>query len=183
MISPAHVVLPGLINTHHHMVQSLTRATPGGQDAELFGWLKAHYPIWANLTPEMIHVSAVTAMSELVMTGCTTSSDHLYIYPNGSRLDDAIEAARRVGIRFHAARGAMSVGESKGGLPPDHVVEQEPAILREMQRLVEEYHDASRFAMLRIVIAPVPLSQSVRFDARERAPRPALWRLAPQPIC
>ncbi|MFY8112847.1 MAG: 8-oxoguanine deaminase [Rhabdaerophilum sp.] len=149
-----HVVLPGLVNTHHHMVQSLTRATPGGQDAELFGWLKAHYPIWAHLTPEMIHVSAVTAMSELVMSGCTTSSDHLYIYPNGARLDDAIEAARRVGIRFHAARGAMSVGESKGGLPPDHVVEEEPAILREMQRLVEEYHDASRFAMLRIVIAP-----------------------------
>jgi cytosine/adenosine deaminase-related metal-dependent hydrolase len=149
-----HVVLPGLVNTHHHMVQSLTRATPGGQDAELFGWLKAHYPIWAHLTPEMIHVSAVTAMSELVMSGCTTSSDHLYIYPNGARLDDAIEAARRVGIRFHAARGAMSVGESKGGLPPDHVVEEEPAILREMQRLVEEHHDASRFAMLRIVIAP-----------------------------
>lgn len=149
-----HVVLPGLVNTHHHMVQSLTRATPGGQDAELFGWLKAHYPIWANLTPEMIHVSAVTAMSELVMTGCTTSSDHLYIYPNGAKLDDAIEAARRVGIRFHAARGAMSVGESKGGLPPDHVVEEEPAILKEMQRLVEEYHDGSRFAMLRIVIAP-----------------------------
>ena len=149
-----HVVLPGLVNTHHHMVQSLTRATPGGQDAELFGWLKAHYPIWANLTPEMIRVSAATAMSELVLSGCTTSSDHLYIYPNGSRLDDAIEAAREVGIRFHAARGAMSVGESKGGLPPDRVVEEEPAILKEMQRLIEDYHDASRFAMLRIVIAP-----------------------------
>ncbi len=149
-----HVVLPGLVNTHHHMVQSLTRAIPDGQDAELFGWLKAHYPIWANLTPEMIHVSAITAMSELVMTGCTTSSDHLYIYPNGARLDEAIEAAQHVGIRFHAARGAMSVGESKGGLPPDRVVEQEPAILKEMQRLVETYHDKSRFAMLRIVIAP-----------------------------
>ncbi|KAF0228235.1 MAG: hypothetical protein FD175_2016 [Beijerinckiaceae bacterium] len=149
-----HVVLPGLVNTHHHMVQSLTRATPGGQDAELFGWLKAHYPIWANLTPEMIRVSAATAMSELVLSGCTTSSDHLYIYPNGAKLDDAIEAAREVGIRFHAARGAMSVGESKGGLPPDRVVEEEPAILKEMQRLIEDYHDASRFAMLRIVIAP-----------------------------
>lgn len=149
-----HVVLPGLVNTHHHMFQSLTRATPGGQDAELFGWLKAHYPIWANLTPEMIRVSAATAMSELVLSGCTTSSDHLYIYPNGARLDDAIEAAWQVGIRFHAARGAMSVGESKGGLPPDRVVEQEPAILREMQRLIEEYHDARRFSMLRIVIAP-----------------------------
>ncbi|HRE20322.1 MAG TPA: amidohydrolase family protein, partial [Rhabdaerophilum sp.] len=149
-----HVVLPGLVNTHHHMVQSLTRATPAGQDAELFGWLKAHYPIWANLTPEMIHVSAGTAMSELVLSGCTTSSDHLYIYPNGARLEEAIEAARDVGIRFHAARGAMSVGESKGGLPPDRVVEEEPAILREMQRLVETWHDARRFAMLRIVIAP-----------------------------
>lgn len=149
-----HVVLPGLINTHHHMFQSLTRATPGGQDAELFGWLKAHYPIWANLTPEMIRVSAATAMSELVLSGCTTSSDHLYIYPNGARLDDAIEAAHEVGIRFHAARGAMSVGESDGGLPPDRVVEKEPAILKEMQRLIEVYHDASRFAMLRIVIAP-----------------------------
>ncbi len=149
-----HVVLPGLVNTHHHMFQSLTRATPGGQDAELFSWLKAHYPIWANLTPEMIRISAATAMSELVLSGCTTSSDHLYIYPNGARLDDAIEAAREVGIRFHAARGAMSLGESKGGLPPDRVVEQEPAILKEMQRLIEAYHDASRFAMLRIVLAP-----------------------------
>jgi len=149
-----HVVLPGLVNTHHHMVQSLTRATPAGQDAELFGWLKAHYPIWANLTPEMIHVSAKTAMSELVLSGCTTSSDHLYIYPNGARLEEAIEAAREVGIRFHAARGAMSVGESKGGLPPDRVVEEEPVILKEMQRLVETWHDPRRFAMLRIVIAP-----------------------------
>jgi len=149
-----HVVLPGLVNTHHHMVQSLTRATPAGQDAELFGWLKAHYPIWANLTPEMIHVSAKTAMSELVLSGCTTSSDHLYIYPNGARLEESIEAAREVGIRFHAARGAMSLGESKGGLPPDRVVEEEPAILKEMQRLVETWHDPRRFAMLRIVIAP-----------------------------
>jgi 8-oxoguanine deaminase len=149
-----HVVLPGLVNTHHHMFQSLTRATPGGQDAELFGWLKAHYPIWANLTPEMIRVSAATAMSELVLSGCTTSSDHLYIYPNGARLEDAIEAAETVGIRFHAARGAMSVGVSKGGLPPDRVVEGEDAVLREMQRLIERWHDKRRFAMLRIVLAP-----------------------------
>jgi 8-oxoguanine deaminase len=149
-----HVVLPGLVNTHHHMFQSLTRATPAGQDAELFGWLQAHYPIWANLTPEMIRVSAATAMSELVLSGCTTSSDHLYIYPNGARLEDAIEAAAMVGIRFHAARGAMSVGTSKGGLPPDRVVEGEPAILKEMQRLIEVWHDPHRFAMLRIVIAP-----------------------------
>ncbi len=149
-----HVLLPGLINTHHHMFQSLTRATPAGQDAELFGWLTAHYPIWANITPEMIHISAATAMAELVLSGCTTSSDHLYLYVNGSRLEDAIDAARRVGIRFHAARGAMTVGASKGGLPPDAIIEQEPAVLKDMQRLIEAHHDATRFAMLRVVLAP-----------------------------
>lgn len=149
-----HVLLPGLVNTHHHMFQSLTRATPAGQDAELFGWLTAHYPIWANITPEMIRVSAMTAMAELVLSGCTTSSDHLYLYVNGSRLDDAIEAAERVGIRFHAARGAMTVGASKGGLPPDAIVEEEGAVLKEMQRLIERWHDPARFSMLRIVLAP-----------------------------
>ncbi len=149
-----HVLLPGLVNTHHHMFQSLTRATPAGQDAELFGWLTAHYPIWANITPEMFHVSAVTAMSELVLSGCTTSSDHQYLYVNGATLEEAIHAAARVGIRFHAARGAMTVGVSKGGLPPDAIVEQEPAVLKEMQRLIERWHDASRFAMLRVVLAP-----------------------------
>ena len=149
-----HVLLPGLVNTHHHMFQSLTRATPQGQDAELFGWLKAHYPIWANITPEMFHVSAVTAMSELVLSGCTTSSDHQYLYVNGATLEEAIHAAARVGIRFHAARGAMTVGSSKGGLPPDAIIEQEPAVLKEMHRLIERWHDASRFAMLRVVLAP-----------------------------
>ncbi|MFY8041103.1 MAG: 8-oxoguanine deaminase [Bosea sp. (in: a-proteobacteria)] len=149
-----HVLLPGLVNTHHHMFQSLTRATPAGQDAELFGWLTAHYPIWAHITPDMIHVSAVTAMSELVLSGCTTSSDHLYLYVNGSRLDDAISAAERVGIRFHAARGAMTVGESKGGLPPDAIVEDEAAVLAEMQRLIETFHDPARFAMIKVVLAP-----------------------------
>ncbi|MGL4438524.1 MAG: 8-oxoguanine deaminase [Bosea sp. (in: a-proteobacteria)] len=149
-----HVLLPGLVNTHHHMFQSLTRATPAGQDAELFGWLTAHYPIWANITPDMFHVSAVTAMSELVLSGCTTSSDHQYLYVNGATLEEAIHAAARVGIRFHAARGAMTVGVSKGGLPPDAIVEDEAAVLKEMQRLIERWHDASRFAMLRIVLAP-----------------------------
>jgi len=149
-----HVVLPGLINTHHHMYQSLTRAVPAAQNGELFNWLTNLYPIWANLTPEMIQVSTQTAMAELMLSGCTTSSDHLYIYPNGCRLDDSLEAAQQIGMRFHAARGAMSVGVSKGGLPPDRVVEQEADILRDTQRLIETYHDAGRHAMQRIVVAP-----------------------------
>jgi len=110
-----HVVIPGLINTHHHMYQSLTRAIPAAQNAELFGWLKTLYPIWAGLTPEMVKVSTQVAMAELLLSGCTTSSDHLYIYPNGVQLDDSIEAAREIGMRFHACRGSMSVGESAGG--------------------------------------------------------------------
>ena len=146
------IVLPGLVNTHHHMVQTLTRAMV--QDHELFGWLKGLYPIWANLTPEMVTVSTQTAMAELLLSGCTTSSDHLYIYPNGVRLDDSIEGAARIGMRFHAARGSMSVGESQGGLPPDRVVEREPAILKETQRLIERWHQPGRFAMQRIVVAP-----------------------------
>ncbi|MFM9976073.1 MAG: 8-oxoguanine deaminase [Beijerinckiaceae bacterium] len=149
-----HVVLPGLVNTHHHMFQSLTRATPGGQDAELFGWLKAHYPIWARITPEMFHVAAKTAMAELMLSGCTTSSDHQYLYVNGATLEQAIEAASDLGLRFHAARGAMSVGESAGGLPPDAIVEKEPTVLKEMQRLIERWHDPNDGAMLRIVLAP-----------------------------
>lgn len=149
-----HVVLPGLINTHHHMYQSLTRAVPAAQNGELFNWLTNLYPIWANLTPEMIRVSTQTAMAELMLSGCTTSSDHLYIYPNGCRLDDSLEAAQQIGMRFHAARGSMSVGQSKGGLPPDRVVEQEADILRDTQRLIETYHDAERHAMQRIVVAP-----------------------------
>jgi cytosine/adenosine deaminase-related metal-dependent hydrolase len=149
-----HVVLPGLVNTHHHMYQSLTRAVPAAQDAELFGWLKTLYPIWAGLTPEMVRVSTQLAMAELLLSGCTTSSDHLYLYPNGVRLDDSIEAAHEIGMRFHAARGSMSVGESAGGLPPDALVEREDAILADTQRLVETHHDAGRYAMLRVVSAP-----------------------------
>ncbi|NGZ84672.1 8-oxoguanine deaminase [Duganella aceris] len=149
-----HVVMPGLINTHHHMYQSLTRVIPAAQNGELFNWLTNLYPIWANLTPEMVHVSTLTAMSELILSGCTTSSDHLYIYPNGCKLDDSIEAAGKIGMRFHAARGSMSVGQSKGGLPPDRVVEEEGAILKDTQRLIETYHDAGRHAMQRVVVAP-----------------------------
>ena len=149
-----HLVMPGLVNTHHHMYQSLTRAIPEVQNAELFGWLRGLYPIWANLTPEMIRVSTQTAMAELLLSGCTTSSDHLYIYPNGVRLDDSIEAARAIGMRFTATRGSMSVGTSAGGLPPDSVVEREDAILADTQRLIEQYHDASHGSMLHIAVAP-----------------------------
>ncbi|NPT39006.1 8-oxoguanine deaminase [Paraburkholderia xenovorans] len=149
-----HLVIPGLVNTHHHMYQSLTRAIPAAQNAELFGWLTSLYKVWANLTPEMIEVSTLTAMAELLLSGCTTSSDHLYIYPNGSRLDDSIAAARRIGMRFHAARGSMSVGQKDGGLPPDSVVEREADILKDTQRLIETYHDEGRYAMLRVVVAP-----------------------------
>jgi cytosine/adenosine deaminase-related metal-dependent hydrolase len=149
-----HVVVPGLINTHHHMVQSLTRAVPQVQNAELFSWLKGLYPIWAGLTPEMVRVSNQVAMAELLLSGCTTSSDHLYIYPNGVRLDDSIEAAHTIGMRFTATRGSMSVGQSQGGLPPDRVVEKEPAILKETQRLIETWHDARYGSMTNVAVAP-----------------------------
>jgi cytosine/adenosine deaminase-related metal-dependent hydrolase len=147
-----HVVLPGLINTHHHMYQSLTRVL--AQDDELFGWLKTLYPIWSRLTGEMVYVSAKLAMAELILSGCTTSSDHLYIFPNNVRLDDEIQAAHEIGMRFHAARGSMSLGESKGGLPPDAVVENEEAILHDTRRVIETYHNAARYSMLRVVVAP-----------------------------
>lgn len=148
------IILPGLVNTHHHLYQTLTRNLPTAQDADLFHWLRIHYPIWAGLTPEAIYVSTKTAIAELMLSGCTTSSDHCYIWPNGARIDDQIQAAAEMHFRFHAARGSMSVGETKGGLPPDNVVEDEDAILRDSQRVIEQYHDADRYAMLRIVIAP-----------------------------
>jgi 8-oxoguanine deaminase len=162
------VVLPGLVNTHHHMVQTLTRAVRPAQDNELFGWLQTLYPIWARLTPEMLHVSTQIAMAELLLSGCTTSSDHLYLFPNGCRLDDTLHAATEMGLRFHAARGAMSVGQSLGGLPPDSVVEDEAAILRDSERLIAQFHDSSRFAMQRIVVAPCSpfsVSQGLMRDA------------------
>ena len=149
-----HVVVPGLINTHHHMYQSLTRAIPAVQNAELFSWLQGLYPIWVGLTPEMVRVSSQVAMAELLRSGCTTSSDHLYIYPNGVRLDDSIEAAHTIGMRFTATRGSMSVGQSQGGLPPDSVVEKEPAILKETQRLIETWHDARFGSMTHVAVAP-----------------------------
>ncbi|MBV6464837.1 MAG: 8-oxoguanine deaminase [Anaerolineales bacterium] len=149
-----HVLLPGLVNTHHHFYQTLTRAVPAAQDANLFNWLKTLYPIWARLTPEDIFVSTQTALSELALSGCTTASDHLYLFPNGSRLDDEIAAASEIGLRLHASRGSMSLSEKDGGLPPDSVVDSENSILKDSQRLIQKYHDPKPGAMTQIVLAP-----------------------------
>ncbi len=149
-----HLVFPGLVNTHHHLYQTLTRAVPRAQDADLFDWLRTLYPIWARLTPEAVYVSALVGMAELLLSGCTTSSDHLYVFPNGARLDDTIYAAQEIGIRFHPTRGSMSLGESAGGLPPDSVVESERAILDDSRRVIESFHDPERGAMLRVALAP-----------------------------
>jgi cytosine/adenosine deaminase-related metal-dependent hydrolase len=148
------VVTPGLVNTHHHLYQTLTRAVPGGQDALLFGWLKTLYPIWSRFGPEEMFTSAQTGLAELALSGCTLTSDHLYLYPNGARLDDTIAAAAEVGLRFHPTRGAMSIGESAGGLPPDSLVESEPAILEDMIRVVDRFHDPRPGAMVRVGLAP-----------------------------
>ena len=149
-----HLLLPGLVNTHHHFYQTLTRAVPAAQDANLFNWLKTLYPIWARLTPDDVFISTQTALAELALSGCTTASDHLYLYPNGARLDDEIAAAQAVGVRLQASRGSMSLGESKGGLPPDSVVEPEEKILADSQRLIQQYHDAKQGAFVQIVLAP-----------------------------
>ena len=148
------VVTPGLVNTHHHLYQSLTRAVPGCQDASLFGWLKTLYPIWARYTPEDVFAATQLGLAELALSGCTLSSDHLYLFPNGVRLEDTIAAAQAIGIRFHPTRGAMSVGESLGGLPPDSLVEAEPAILNDMIRVIDAFHDAADGAMVRVGVAP-----------------------------
>lgn len=148
------VVLPGLVNTHHHLFQSLTRAVPTAQDAGLFKWLTTLYPIWEGIGPREIYISAKLGLCELVLSGCTTVSDHLYTYPNGARIDDEIRAAREVGVRFHPSRGSMSVGRSGGGLPPDSIVEDEDVILADTRRAIETYHEAERFGMCRIVVAP-----------------------------
>jgi len=149
-----HLVVPGLINTHHHLFQTLTRAVPGAQDAGLFDWLRTLYPIWAGLTNEGAYVSALVGLAELLRGGCTTASDHLYLFPNDVTLDATIQAAADLGIRFHATRGSMSVGESRGGLPPDRVVEEEDHILQDTRRVIETYHDPARHAMRRIAVAP-----------------------------
>jgi cytosine/adenosine deaminase-related metal-dependent hydrolase len=148
------VVTPGLVNTHHHLYQSLTRALPGAINASLFGWLKRLYPIWARYRPEDVFAATQLGLAELALSGCTMSSDHHYLFPEGVRLDDSIHAAREVGLRFHATRGSMSVGESKGGLPPDSVVEDEDAILADTIRVIDAFHDAGDGAMLRVAVAP-----------------------------
>ena len=148
------VVTPGLVNTHHHLYQSLTRAVPGGQDALLFGWLKTLYPIWSRFGPEEMRVSALTGLAELALSGCSLSSDHLYLYPNGAGLEDTIHAAAELGLRFHPTRGAMSIGESAGGLPPDDLVEEEAAILNDCIRVIDAFHDPREGAMCRVGVAP-----------------------------
>lgn len=149
-----YIVAPGLINTHHHFYQTLTRVVPNAQNVNLFNWLKTLYPIWARMTPEHIRVSTQLALAELALSGCTTASDHLYLFPNGSRLDDEIDAAREMGLRLTATRGSMSLGESQGGLPPDSVVENEDYILKDSQRLIETYHDPNPGSMVQIALAP-----------------------------
>ncbi len=148
------VVTPGLVNTHHHLYQTLTRAVPGGQNALLFGWLQTLYPIWSRFGPEEMFVSAQIGLAELALSGCTLTSDHLYLFPNGSRLDDTIAAASEVGLRFHPTRGAMSIGVSDGGLPPDSLVEPEAAILEDCIRVVDAHHNAADGAMVRVGLAP-----------------------------
>jgi 8-oxoguanine deaminase len=149
-----YIILPGLVNTHHHFYQTLTRVIPDAQDANLFHWLKTLYPIWARMKPEDIKISTKTALAELALSGCTTASDHLYLFPNGSCLDDEIEAGLEMGVRLHASRGSMSLGESKGGLPPDSVVEEEDQILKDSQRVIESFHDGEPGSMTQIVLAP-----------------------------
>jgi len=157
-----HVVIPGMVNTHHHLFQNLTRAVPAAQNSELFGWLKTLYPIWSNIGPEHVYWSTALGLAELALSGCTTSSDHLYIYPNGAKLDDSLSAAADIGVRFHGTRGSMSIGESQGGLPPDSLTEKESFILSESQRLIETYNDNSRYAMQRVALAPCsPFSVSI----------------------
>jgi 8-oxoguanine deaminase len=150
------VGIPGMINTHHHLYQTLTRAYPGAADASLFGWLRMLYPLWARLDEEALYVAALVGMAELMLSGCTTTADHHYVFPRGQTklIDAEIEAARRIGIRFHPTRGSMSVGRSRGGLPPDSLVQNEETILADSERLIFKYHDPRPGSMLQIGLAP-----------------------------
>ncbi|MCP4296107.1 MAG: 8-oxoguanine deaminase [Proteobacteria bacterium] len=167
-----HIVIPGLVNTHHHLYQGLTKVIPKAQNASLFNWLKTLYPIWSGLTAEAIRVSTLTGLAELILSGCTTASDHLYILPNDCELDNEIEAAQTIGMRFHAMRGSMSIGESKGGLPPDSVVEEEKEILKDCRRLIETYHDSSPYSMTQLGVAPCSpfsVSKNLMIESAELA--------------
>jgi len=152
-----YFLYPGLINTHHHFYQTLTRNIPQVQNVELFNWLKYLYPIWARLTPEAVYYSSLVAMGELLKTGCTTSVDQFYVFPKGQPkelLDEEFKAAREIGIRFHGCRGSMSLSKKDGGLPPDEVVQTEEEVLADSQRVIEKFHDYKPFAMQRVVLAP-----------------------------
>ncbi|MDA8131104.1 MAG: 8-oxoguanine deaminase [Elusimicrobia bacterium] len=151
------VVMPGMVNTHHHLYQTLTRNLPKVQDAELFDWLVYLYDIWKHVNPEAIYASTQAGLGELLLTGCTTSSDHLYLFPkkdSGFFIDTQIAAARELGIRFTATRGSMSRGRSKGGLPPDSVVQKEDFILKDCERLINKFHGREKFAMTHVAMAP-----------------------------
>jgi 8-oxoguanine deaminase len=148
------IVLPGFINCHHHLDQSLTRNLPAGQDTNLFPWLRAHYRIWASRTPEASRTATIIGAAELALSGCTTLFDHAYVFQNGCKVDDQIAAAREIGMRFVVSRGSMSLGQSKGGLPPDNCVEEEDAILADCERVVARYHDRKAGAMTQIALAP-----------------------------
>src|SRR5919205_2278566 len=175
------ILLPGFVNTHHHLDQTLTRALPAGQDANLFPWLRVHYPIWARRTPEASRWSTLVGLAELAASGCTTAFDHTYVFPNGCRVDDQIAAAQEIGVRFHAARGSMSLGESQGGMPPDSIVEDEATIFDDSQRVIETYHDASHGSMTQIVLAPCsPFSVTPNFCGR-RPSSPAPMACASTP--
>ena len=148
------IVLPGFVNTHHHLNQTLMRNLPAGQNNNLFPWLQAHYRLWARTDEEASRASTLIGLAELALSGCTTVFDHSYVFKNGNNVDCQIEAAKDIGMRFHASRGSMSLGESKGGLPPDDCVEDEAFILEDSERVIKAHHDASHGSMTQIVLAP-----------------------------
>ncbi len=148
------VVIPGLVNCHHHLYQTLTRSIGTAQGKSLFDWLQVLYPIWGEMDAESVYVSAKLGLAELLLSGATTVADHLYLFPNDARIDDEIRAARELGVRFHPTRGSMSLGQSQGGLPPDEVCEDEADILADCERVINEFHEPEAFSMLRIGLAP-----------------------------
>lgn len=168
------IVLPGLINTHHHLYQTMFRNIPAVQNAHLFTWLTELYEIWREITRDAIYISAMTGIIELLLSGCTTTSDHLYIFPPEDRgiVDEEMRAAKELGIRFHPCRGSMSMGKSKGGLPPDDIVQDENEILNFYRKIIERYHDRGKFSMNRVVLgpcSPFSVSDELLIEARELA--------------